>query len=531
MSLRPRCDNFDWFSFRVGPQQPGSVALVGAGPGDAALITIRGASRVAGADVILYDRLVNPALLALAPPSCERLEVGKRPGHGSIEQGRINEALIEYARAGRRVLRLKGGDAFMFSRGGEEAEALAEAGIPFEVVSGVTSGIAAPVCAGIPLTKRGVASTIAFVTGHKDPTQPEPVIDYEALARMNTVGIYMGLTTLEPWCRKLIEVGKSPGTPVAVIRTGTRPDQRTVVGTLADIPEKVRDAGFKSPAIVLVGEVVPFRDNLNWFEGRPLFGQRVINTRPEDQAAPLSARLTEFGAEMLEAPTVRTVPPDDWSCVDAALRRLNEYDWLVLTSANGVDAMIDRLRALSLDGRALSGVRIAAIGPVTAARLEAHFITADLQPEVFVGEALAQAIVSTGSVSGQRILLLRSDIAREQLPHDLTAAGAQCDDVAVYRTVAPPDLPARVIERLERREVEWITFTSPSTIRNFLDLLGAERRSLLEGVRVASIGPITSKALEAVSLAPTVEAVTHTVEGLVDAIVKDPGSPRSELRP
>jgi len=510
----------DWLDFQVGPQRPGSVALVGAGPGDPALITLRGAARVAGADVILYDKLANTALLALADADCETTMVAKRPGAQSIEQSAINEALIRHARAGRRVVRLKGGDAFIFSRGGEEAFALADADVPFEIVPGVTAGIAVPICAGIPLTQRGTASTIAFVTGHKDPTRPRPAIDYEALARMDAVAIYMGMKTLEPWQRTLLDIGKPPETPVAVVQSGSRPDQRTVVGTLGDIVERVAAAGLEAPVIILIGQVVASRDAINWFESRPLFGQCIVNTRPRGQAAALTARLAELGAEVLSGPTIDTAPPDDPTAVDDALRSLNDYDWLVLTSANGVRVMIDRLTALSRDARALGNVRIAAIGPATADRLREHFIAPDLMPEAYVAEALAAAIQAADTLTGKRILLLRADIARKDLTQLLTDAGARCDDVTAYRTIRPAALPDEVISRLDRGAVHWVTFTSGSTVDNFLALIGETRRARLATVKLASIGPITSERLRSAGLHPNVEADPYTTEGLAEAIAR-----------
>ena len=513
----------EWLSLRVGPQPPGSVALVGAGPGDPGLISIRGAVRIAEADVILYDKLACPSLLLLARPDCERRLVGKQRGSGSVGQAKTNAALLEHARAGKRVVRLKGGDPFVFARGGEEAEALADAGVLFEVVSGITAGIAAPTAAGIALTHRQYARTVAMFTGHEDPDHTKRTLDYEAMARMDAIIIYMALETIDACCRKLVDVGKPPETPVAVIQAATRPDQRTVVGTLADIGALVQQAELVAPVLVLVGPVVALRDKLAWFERRPLFGRRIINTRPTDQAPELSARLEQLGAEVLEAPAIETVPPNDWSPVDDAIRRLSDYDWLILTSANGVDALFSRLDAASLDARALAGVRIAAIGPGTAGRLSDRFVRADLVPDAYVAERLAEAIQAAGPVAGKRILLLRADMARKTLPEQLTAAGARCDDVVAYRTVRPTALADAVLDRLRRRQVDRVTFTSSSTARNFLALLGDANTSdadFLDGVRLASIGPVTSKTLNEAGRPPTVEASTHTAAGLVEAITE-----------
>ena len=509
----------EWLTRLVGPQPAGSVALVGAGPGDPALITVRGAVRVAQADVILYDKLVNAALLALASPDCEKQLVGRRYGSDPDKQAGINESLIRHARAQRRVVRLKGGDPFIFGRGGEEALALAEAGVSFEFVAGVTAGVAVPASAGIPLTQRGLASTFAFVTAHNEPDEATDV-DFDALARMDVVVVYMGLNTLGAWARALIDAGKAPDTPAAVIQAGTRPEQRTVLGTLADVAARVQDAGLRAPVITVVGGVASLREKLMWFESRVLFGRCVINTRSADQAPELSARLTNLGATVLEAPTIETKPPEDWSAVDRALGALDTYGWLILTSRNGVDAMIDRFRRLGLDARALGGTRIAAIGPGTASSLREHFLTPDLVPDEFVAESLAAALQKCDTLAGTRILLLRADIARKTLPDQLTEAGAQCDDLVVYRTVCPAELPPGAIAALNQRDIDWITFTSSSTVRNFLVLLGDVNRSLLDGVSLASIGPITSRTLRDAGLSPAVEAGEHTIDGLVEAMAQ-----------
>jgi len=509
----------DW----VGSFSPGTVSLVGAGPGDPTLVSVRGAIRIAQADVILYDRLASPILLRLARPDAELVSVGKMPDHHPVSQDEIERMMVDYARAGRRVVRLKGGDPFVFGRGGEECEALAAAGIDFEVVPGITAAIAAPAYAGIPVTHRDWTATFALVTGHEDPTKPVSNIDYGALARIGTVAFYMGIKHLAANCRRLIQAGLDPSTPAALIAWGTRPDQRTLVGTVADLAERAEAARLHPPAMAIIGRVVSLRSKLNWFERRPLFGQRIVVTRTRQQASVLAGRLTDLGAEVLEAPTIRIEPPADHRAVDQALRELGRYDWVVLTSVNGVEAMVDRMRACGLDARALAGVRVAAIGSATAEHLRRYFIEPQVVPDQFVAEALAESITRLGDTRGRRFLLLRADIARPALREALMAAGAVCDERAVYRTVPVRKLPGEVRRALIDGRVDWITFTSSSTVTNFLALLDESVRSALARVRLASIGPITSGTLRDGGYEPTVEATPHTVDGLVRAIVEHSG--------
>lgn len=503
----------------VGPFRPGTVSLVGAGPGDPTLVSVRGAVRITQADVILYDRLASPTLLRLARPEAELISVGKTPTRHAVPQGEIQRMLVKHARAGRRVVRLKGGDPFVFGRGGEECEALAEAGIAFEIVPGITAAIAAPAYAGIPVTHRDWTSTFALVTGHEDPTKPESSIDFAALARIGTVAFYMGVKQLAANCRKLIEAGLDPETPAALIRWGTRPDQQTLTGTVSSLPALAETAQIRPPAMTLIGRVVGLRDRLNWFEARPLFGRRIVVTRTRQQASELAGRLGDFGANVIEAPTIRIEPPDDFEAIDQALRRIGQVDWLILTSANGVDAMVDRLRSCGLDARALAGCRVAAIGPATADRLRRWFIEPELVPDRFVAEALAESILKLGDVRGKRFLLLRADIARPALREALTEAGAVCDDLAIYRTKPADALPDDVTAGLADGTIDWITFTSSSTFTNFLDLLDEAGRGALRDVRLASIGPITSQAIRAAGYEPAVEADPHTIDGLTEAIL------------
>ncbi|HOJ74977.1 MAG TPA: uroporphyrinogen-III C-methyltransferase [Phycisphaerae bacterium] len=517
----------------VGELSPGTVSLVGAGPGDSTLITLRGAVRVTQADVVLHDKLIGPELLGLVRPDAERIFVGKWPAHGSGSGGasagppggvpwtqeRINEAMVAHARAGRRVVRLKGGDPFVFGRGGEECEYLARHGVAFEVVPGITAAFGAPATAGIPLTHRGLSRSFTLVTGHADPGDGDggSPLNFAALARMETIAIYMGVRTLDSNCRQLIDAGMKSSTPVAVIQWGTRCWQRTVIGDLATIAAKTAVAGIQPPALVLIGEVVRMRESIEWFERRPLHGQVIAVTRMRGQADSLAGELTSLGAEVIEAPTIALAPMVDYSAVDEALRHIGRYAWLVLTSANGVDATFGRLAAMGLDSRALAGVKIAAVGTATAARMAAYGIKPDLVPGEAVGEALAEALVAQG-IAGQRVLLLRAEVARRVLNDALAAAGAACDDLAVYRTVCPEQLPEEFVRRFDRGEIGWITLTSPSSWYNLLSLLGPQRAGGLYNVKLASIGPVTTRAIRERGYAEAVEADPHDVAGLVAAI-------------
>jgi uroporphyrinogen III methyltransferase/synthase len=500
----------------VGDLEPGTVCLVGAGPGDGTLISVRGAVRLMQADVILHDKLIAPELLDLPTPEAQRVFVGKWRGEKSWTQERINTALVEHARAGRRVVRLKGGDPFVFGRGGEECQHLAAAGVPFEVVPGITAAFGAPATAGIPLTHRGLSRSFTLVTGHADPNEPER-LDFAALARMETVALYMGVKNLAANCQGLMDAGMAAHTPAAVIHWGTRPEQRTVTGTLADIARQVAHEAIAPPAMILIGQVVRLRQELEWFERRPLHGQVVVVTRPRDQAAGLTGPLIAAGAQVVEAPTIEVADMEDPSAVDAALRQLSAYDWLVLTSSNGVDALFCRLSTLGFDARALAGVRIAVVGSATAARLQGRGIHPDLVPPEAVGESLAEAMMAQG-VKGRRVLLLRADIAREQLVTDLKAGGALCDDVPAYRTVWPESLPADFMARWDAGGIDWITFTSPSSLVNLLALIGDERRGELRRFKLASIGPVTTRAIRQAGFEVSAEADPHDVSGLVAAI-------------
>jgi uroporphyrinogen III methyltransferase/synthase len=406
----------------------------------------------------------------------------------------------------------------VFGRGGEECEYLASAGIPFEVVPGITAAFGAPATAGIPLTHREMSRSFVLVTGHVGPDDPQH-LDFAALAKMETIAFYMGLKYLAYNCRQLIEAGMNPATPAAVIQWGTRPQQRTVVGTLEDIADRVTREQLPPPALVLVGEVVNLRRKIEWFERLPLHGQRIVVTRCLDQAAALSKPLAAAGAEVILAPTLIIAPVDDRRPLDSALQNIRQYDWLLLTSANGVDALFDCLRSSNKDARALSGPKIAAIGTATAGRLANFGIRADLIPPEAVGESMAEALITAG-VRGQRILLLRGDLARPQLPTALHAAGAIVEDVIVYRTICPTSLPPSFLSRLADHTLDWITFTSPSSFDNLLTLLGTEKTKLLKTIKLASIGPVTTQTIRSGGFEVAAEAQPHDVSGLVSAISK-----------
>lgn len=498
---------------------PGKVYLVGAGPGDPGLVTVTGLERIRGAGVIVYDRLVSERLLEHARPDAELIYVGKVPGaEDGHDQESINRTLIEQARQGRNVVRLKGGDPFVFGRGGEEAEALRAAGIPFEVVPGVTSAVAVPAYAGIPVTHRGVASSFAVITGHEEPGKAETAIDWAHLATAtDTLVFLMGVRNLPEIVARLTEHGRLPQTPVAVIQRGTTPEQRTVTGTLADIVARVEDAGLRPPAITVVGEVVRLRETLSWFENRPLFGKRVLITRTRRQAGNLARLLTDEGAIPVELPSIEIEPIEDREAVDAAIETLRAggYAWAVFTSANAVELFFEQLAERRLDARAFSGARIAAIGPATAQSLVARGLSADAVPDEYVAEAVVEAL--RGQIApGDRVLLPRAESARAELVRGLEAMGATVDEVPIYRAAVPSEASPEVLAELREGRIDVVTFTSSSTVRNLLAMLG--NASALERPLIACIGPITAQTARELGLRVDVTASEYTVEGLVAAL-------------
>jgi uroporphyrinogen III methyltransferase / synthase len=498
----------------------GKVYLVGAGPGDPGLLTLRGREVLGRAQVVVYDALISTRLLDYAPPSAERVYVGKQAGCHTLPQADISQLLVDLAKAGKVVVRLKGGDPMVFGRGGEEALALVEAGLAFEIVPGVTAAIASAAYAGIPVTHRGLASGVAFITGHEAEDKPDSGLDWEALGRWKgTLVFYMGVANLPVIAENLIAHDVSADTPAAVIQWGSTPRQRVVTATLGTLPSKAAEAGLAPPALILVGEVVRLRDRLKWFEQRPLFGQRIVVTRSRAQASELVAQLEELGAEAIEAPAIRIEPPADPRPLREAVKNLAAFDWIVVTSTNGADALFDTMAAENLDARALAGRRVAAIGPATAEKLLGFGIRADLVPETFTGAAVAEAMVRAGNLGGKSVLLPRADIAPKELVDALAARGAKVTEVTAYRTVIDFANHDVVSERLARNEIDWVTFTSSSTVRNFLGAISPDRVKAAR-VRVASIGPTTSATLREAGLEPTVEAASYTIPGLVDAIVK-----------
>ena len=481
----------------------GKVSLVGAGPGDPGLITWKGRRLLAEADAVLFDHLAPEALLDLVPKHCECLYVGKKKSVHAFTQEEVCAMLIERARRGLKVVRLKGGDPFIFGRGGEEAEALADAGVPFEIVPGVTAPLGIAAYSGVPLTHRGHTSVVTFVTGH-DPS----VIDWDRVGHAETLVIYMGLSMAGEIARQIVARGRSSDTPAIAVRWGTRADQETVTGTLGTIAQQIEAAGMKPPATIIIGEVVALHGKLNWFERLPLFGKRIVVTRAAQQAGELSSRLRSLGATVIEFPVIELQPAPDPAPLDEAIARLAEYDWLIFTSVNGVRFFLDRLDASPADLRSLRA-RICVIGPATRAAVEALHLKVDLMPEEYVAESLVAAF-STHDLRSKRILLPRAAVARDLIPAALGDLGAYVDVVEAYRNV----VPARRAVELGR--VDWITFTSSSTVANFIALAGREP---LQGTRVASIGPVTSAALRLHSLEVHAEARTYTLDGLVEALV------------
>ena len=501
----------------MAESREGKVYLVGAGPGDPGLLTLRGRECLERAEVVVYDRLIDPSLLAYAPARAECIFVGKESEHQLLDQEEINRILIDRARAGKAVVRLKGGDPFVFGRGGEEAEALVEAGLAFEVVPGVTSPVAVPAYAGIPLTHRQLSSCFIVVTGHEDPDKSETRVDWEQLARgTSTLVVLMGMANLSRIAARLIENGRRPDTPVAVISHGTRPAQRTVLATLADVADRTRDARLTSPSVVVVGEVAGLRERLAWFDNRPLFGRRVLITRTREQAGTLAKLLAERGAIPIELPTIRTEPPADWTAVDRAIQSLDQYAWAIFTSVNGVRYFFERIDFHGLDARALKGVRLGAIGPATAGALGERYLRVDFSPGEYVAEAVVEGM-KRFVLAGQRVLLPRAQDVREVLADGLASQGALVDDVAVYQTRPAGD--AVFAQRLfDEHQVDVVTFTSSSTVRNLVRLLGDRARDLLRSVTVAGIGPITCQTARDLGLAVDVEATEHSIPGLVAAL-------------
>lgn len=477
------------------------VYLVGSGPGDPELLTIKAKRVLESADIILYDYFASQAVLDLAPHA-EKHYVGKRRDDHAFPQQEIGEMLIEHWRTGKQVVRLKGGDPFIFGRGGEEAEALAKAGVPFEVVPGVTAALGAGAYAGIPLTHRDHASHVAFVTGH----HPESM-DWSKIAFAETLVVFMGAHYYPKLAEQLIAVGRPPDTPAAAVSWGTHAKQKTAVGTIATLAERMKEAGVASPAMIYIGGVANLSSQLNWFEKLPLHGVRIAILRPKAQSDAMLQHLRALGAEPIEYPVIEITPPSSYEALDQAIESLPQYDWLLFTSANGVDAFRERLHKSPYDVRRIRA-KIAAIGPATKAAIEAMSLKVDLCPPEYVAESLATAMQGE-SLEGKRILLPQAAVARDTAPKALRDLGATVDVVEAYRTLPPTQHPG------EFPGADWIVFTSSSTVKNFLALAGPEP---LKQSKLASIGPITSETLRKHGFEPTLEATPHTTEGIVDAI-------------
>ena len=547
------------------------VYLIGAGPGDPGLMTLRGREVLGCVDVVVYDYLANGALLDLARPGAELVYVGKKGGEHTLPQAEINALLVDLAKAGKRVARLKGGDPFVFGRGGEEALALAGAGIAFEVVPGVTAGVAVAAYAGIPVTQRGLSSSVAFITGHEDADKTLSAHDWAALAHgAETLVFYMGVKNLPEICRQLLAAGMPAGRPAAIVQWGATPRQRSLLSTVAALPQAVAEAGITAPALIIVGEVAALRESLQWYERRPLFGRTIVVTRSRDQAGALTAQLTALGAQVLEFPCIEVLPLPDQSLVHGAIGRLADYQWVVFTSANGVKFFWEQLTALGKDARALAFCQVAAIGPGTAAELAARGITADFVPQSFVAESVAAGLVALG-VAGERILIPRAVSARDVLPQELERAGAVVRVLPVYEARPCFAAQAELEEALARGEVDCVTFASSSTVDNFFARIPVSRLQNNRGgseavesdnagaagpdstgaagpdnagaagqdgtdtaghdgtaatgrarktLRFACIGPITRSTLEAHGLACDIAPQEYTIAGLAAALAE-----------
>ncbi len=497
----------------------GKAYLVGAGPGDPQLISLRGLELIRRAEVIIYDYLANPQLLKGASAQAELIYVGKKADRHTLKQEQITRLIVDKAKAGKQVVRLKGGDPFIFGRGAEEAEELADQGVDFEIVPGITSAISVPAYAGIPLTHRDYTSGVAFFTGHEGEGKESSGIDWDKIATgVGTLVFLMGVGNLEHNVSKLMKHGRDPETPVALIRWGSTPKQQTVVGCLKDIVAKAGQAGMKPPAITVVGEVVALREKLNWFEHKPLFGKGVVVTRTRTQASQLSTKLAELGAEVFEFPTIRIEAVDDYRQLDAALKRLADYDWLIFTSVNGVEYFLKRLKAKGLDIRELKGLKLCAIGPATAQALLDLHLRVDYVPPEYRAEAIISGLEQQG-IKGQRVLIPRAQAAREILPEQLAGLGAKVEVVPTYKTVKAESNAKELKELFQQKRVQLVTFTSSSTVNNFVELLGQDNLpSLMDGVIIASIGPITAKTAEKHSLISQIMPPDYTIPALVAAI-------------
>ena len=489
------------------------VYLVGAGAGDVGLLTVKAREVLEIADVVIYDRLLDEKILNYAP-NAKKIYVGKSAGHHSSTQDEINRLLVDEGRKNKIVVRLKGGDPFVFGRGGEEALYLRENQLDFEIISGVTSAVAVPAYAGIPVTHRGIATSFAVVTGHEDPTKAESSINWKNLATaVDTLIFLMGISNLPIIAAKLIQYGRAKDTPAAVIRNGTKFSQEVLVTTLERAAADVAAKNFQPPAIFIVGEVVNLRESLNWFDNKILFGKKILNTRARSQASKLTTKLESLGAEVVEFPTIKiTAPTDNFAKLDAAIKILNSYDWIIFTSANGVEKFFERLKNFKLDARAFATAKVAAIGTATAEKLSHYGISADLIPKEFRAESL---IDSFKNLSPKNILIVRAEIARDILPAELKNLGADVTVAPAYKTISAVENAAEIKNLLDAGKIDCVTFTSSSTVENFVKALGAE---ILSKTKTAAIGPITAQTLKNFGVDADIIASEFTIDGLVDAL-------------
>ena len=497
---------------------PGICYLVGAGPGDPGLLTLKGKECIEAADVLVYDYLCNPEHLRYAKPGTHRIYVGKKAGDHTLPQEEINALIVKLAKEGKTVTRLKGGDPVLFGRGAEEAVELYEAGVKFEIVPGITSAIAGPAYAGIPVTHRSHASQLTIFTGHEDPTKPDTSLNYAKIAQADGTKVFlMGVERIDEITTQFLKHGAKPETPVALVRWATHTHQQTLVGTLADIAAKVKAAGFKAPAVAVIGDVVTERDKLNWFENRPLFGKKIVVTRTRQQASGLSKQLTLLGADVIELPTIKIVEPQNPMLFGELVQDCHTYDWIIFTSPNGVDAFFTMFDKLYNDARSIGGVRIACVGPSTAERVKARHLAVDLMPDKnFVAEGLVKAFKDHQNMENVNVLWVRAEETREVIANELTGMGAIVDEGLAYRTVAETEDNLEALARLKAEGADKITFTSASTVEHFLNL----KVALPEGIKIASIGPVTSTAIKEHDLKVDIEAKDHSIPGLVAAVEK-----------
>ncbi|MCP2520113.1 uroporphyrinogen-III C-methyltransferase [Candidatus Aminicenantes bacterium AC-708-M15] len=493
----------------------GKVYLIGAGPGDPELISIKGLKYLKRADVVIYDNLVNKKLLKNVKNGAEIIYVGKESGHHTLDQEEINKLLIKKAKEGKVVVRLKGGDPFIFGRGGEEALALSENNIEFEIIPGITAATAVPAYAGIPVTHREITSTLAFITGHETPLKEKSHIDWSKISTgIGTLVFFMGIKNLKNIINNLIRHGRDENTPVAIIRWGTLPEQKVITGNLKNIVQIAEKENIKPPAIIIVGDVVKLRDKLNWYESKPLFGKKIVVTRSRSQASKLVELLEEYGAKTIEIPTIRFEYLEESYSLTTAINQIKKFDWLIFTSINGVKSFFKRFFSLKKDIRELANIKIATIGPATKNEIESLYIKVDFQPSKYFAECFVEEFIKKNNIKNKNILLIHADKARDYIEKELVKFGANVTSVIGYRTLSENLESSKICEILEQGEIDWVTFTSSTTVKNFFNIYKGQKR-----FKIASIGPITSKTIKEFGFSPDVEAEEYTIPGLVKAIL------------